>query len=476
MKKFADVEFDFAVLGGGSAGYAAARTAAALGLRTVVIDGAEELGGLCILRGCMPSKTLIESANRALSVRRGAEFGLTATLTGVDPAAIRARKRALIAEFAGYRQEQLADGRFELIRGTARFLDPRRVAVAPRGGGAAREVAFRTCLIATGSVVSVPPVPGLAEAGFWTSDTVLDAAEVPATFVVLGGGAVALEMAHYLDGIGRGVTVIQRSPHLLTGMDHDVGDAVGGAFVHRGLTVHCGTQLLRVERVPGGGKRVVFEQAGVERAAEAAELLVALGRRPATASLGLEAAQIEAENGPVMALPTQQTSQPHIFAAGDVCGPVEVVHVAIQQGELAARNAAAWLRGEKATEKMDYRLALFGVFTHPQAAQAGLTELDAARDGRAVIVATHPFGDHGKSMVMGETEGFVKLIGDAATGEIIGASAAGPEAVELIHQMVVAMHFHCTAAEFLKIPLYHPTLSEIWSYPAEEIAEVLAAG
>ena len=461
---------DFVVLGGGSAGYAAARTAAGLGLRTAVIDGAEELGGLCILRGCMPSKSLIESANRALSVRRGREFGLDAALRGVDTRAIRDRKRALIADFAGYRQGQLADGRFELIRGSARFVDAHQLAVALRDGGE-RRLDFRSCLIATGSVIAVPKVPGLVETGFWTSDTVLDAAEVPGSFIVLGGGAIALEMAHYLDGIGRRVTVIQRSPHLLTGMDHDVADVVGAAFRHRGLAVHCGTALRRVETTAEGRKRVVFEQDGVEHAVEAEEILLALGRRPATDGLGLEAAAVETDNGRVAVLTTQQTSQPHLFAAGDVCGPVEVVHLAIQQGELAARNAAAWLRGEKAREKMDYRLALFGVFTHPQAAQVGLTELEAARTGRAVKAASYPFADHGKSMVMGETEGFVKLIADAATGEIVGASAVGPEAVELIHQAVVAMHFRCTAAEFLKIPLYHPTLSEIWSYPAEELAE-----
>ena len=462
--------FDFLVLGGGSAGYAAARTAAGLGLRTAVVDGAEELGGLCILRGCMPSKTLIESADRALVVRRGAEFGLGVRLEKVDPRVIRDRKRALIADFAGYRQEQLSDGRFALIRGNARFLDSHRVEVTLRDGTGKRPVAFRACLVATGSVISVPEVPGLVETGFWTSDTVLDAAEVPESVVVLGGGAIALEMAHYLEAMGSRVTVIQRSPHLLTGMDHDVAAVVAEAMRRRGLEVVCGTALLGVERTATGRKRVIFQREGVEHVVEAAEILLALGRTPATASLGLDAAGIEADGARIAALPTQQTSQPHLFAAGDVCGPLDVVHLAIQQGEIAARNAAAWLRGEKARERMDYRLALFGVFSHPQAAQVGWTELHAASEGRAVRTATHPFADHGKSMVMGETDGFVKMIADAATGEILGASVVGPEAVELIHQVATAMHFRCTAAEFLKIPLYHPTLSEIWSYPAEELA------
>ncbi|MFN0130452.1 MAG: dihydrolipoyl dehydrogenase family protein [Verrucomicrobiales bacterium] len=463
--------YDFLVLGGGSAGYAAARTAVGLGLRTAVVDGSEELGGLCILRGCMPSKALIESANRALTVRRSKEFGVDAEMTWMDGQAIIHRKRSLIAEFADYRRGQLEGGTFDLIRGTARFLDAYRVEARLREGGEERVIGFRTCLIATGSEISIPEVDGLDEAGFWTSDTVLDSASVPGSLIVLGGGAIALEMAHYLEALGTQVTVIQRGDQLLRGMDTDVAEAVADAFRKRGLTIHCGTQLGRVERNAEDDVRVTFQWQGRQQTVVAEEVLVALGRKPAVDRLGLAEAGVETEKGGVAVLPTQQTSQPHIFAAGDVCGPLEVVHLAIQQGEMAARNAAAWMGGEKPREKMDYRLALFGVFTHPQAAQVGLTEAAAAQEGRAVRVARYPFADHGKAMVMGETDGFVKMIADAQTGEIIGASVVGPEAVELIHPVVVAMHFRCTAQEFLKIPLYHPTLSEIWSYPAEELAE-----
>jgi pyruvate/2-oxoglutarate dehydrogenase complex dihydrolipoamide dehydrogenase (E3) component len=467
--------YDFAIIGGGSAGYAAARTAHGLGLSVVVIDGAETLGGLCILRGCMPSKALIETADRALNVRRAAEFAVETTGPRVNTHAMRERKRALIEDFASYRQGQLTDGRFSLRRGNARFTSPHTLTVTPREPGPALTVRFRTALIASGSHLWTPDVPGLAEAGFWTSDTVLDAADVPASFVVLGGGAIALEMAHFLDGIGRQVTVIQRSAQLLTGLDPELGDTVATALIHRGLGVHTGTQLLRVE-VTDAGKTVVFRsEAGPEQSVTAAEILVALGRHPATASLGLEAAEVETQKGRVLTLATQQTSQPHIFAAGDVCGPLEVVHLAIQQGEMAARHAAQWLRGEKASERMDYRLQLFGVFTHPQVAAVGLSEIAAQTEGRTILTASYPFNDHGKSMVMGETEGFVKMIADAATGEILGASVVGPQAVELIHTVAAAMHFRSTVQQFLQIPFYHPTLSEIWSYPAEEIADALAA-
>ena len=176
------------------------------------------------------------------------------------------------------------------------------------------------------------------------------------------------------------------------------------------------------------------------------------------------------KNGRVAVSGTMQTSVPHIFAAGDVCGEAEVVHIAIQQAELAARNVAALLQGRNhSMEEMDYRLRLFGVFIEPQAAAVGMNEAEAAASGRPWRSATYPFNDHGKSMVMGETDGFVKMIADTGTGEILGASAVGPEATELIHMPAAAMRFRCTARQFLDIPAYHPTLSEIWSYPAEEL-------
>jgi pyruvate/2-oxoglutarate dehydrogenase complex dihydrolipoamide dehydrogenase (E3) component len=461
-------DYDFAVIGGGSAGYAAARTAAGLGLKTVVIDGGEELGGLCILRGCMPSKTLIETANAALKVRHAAEFGVEAEFKAVDTAAVRRRKRALIAEFAGYRQGQLADGRFALLRGTAMFTGSHELSVTLREGGENLTVRAKSVLLATGSVMAWPEVPGLRESDVWTSDTALDAEEVPASFIVLGGGAIALEMAHYLEGIGRTVTVIQRGKHLLRGMDPDVADVVQESFGKR-MTLHTGTALVRVERGVTG-KRVVFTKEGTEHTAEAAEVLLALGRRAAVDGMALEAAGVDlSRQGHVKVSKTMQTSSPHIFAAGDVCGEAEVVHVAIQQGEMAARNAARILRGEGGMEEMDYRLKLFGVFTEPQAAAVGMNEADAVASGRPWKAASYPFNDHGKSMVMGAVEGFVKMIADTETGEILGASVVGPEAVELIHEVCVAMHFRGTVAEFARIPFYHPTLSEIWTYPAEDL-------
>ena len=168
----------------------------------------------------------------------------------------------------------------------------------------------------------------------------------------------------------------------------------------------------------------------------------------------------------------QSTSLPHIFAAGDVCGGLEVVHIAIQQGEAAAYNAAIQLgRKTGAPRTMDYRLKLFAVFSEPQLATVGATEAELRASGIEFLAASYPFNDHGKSLVMGETEGFVKLLAHRETGEILGGSVVGPEASDLIHEIVVAMNYRATVRDFAAIPHYHPTLSEIWTYPAEEIAD-----
>jgi pyruvate/2-oxoglutarate dehydrogenase complex dihydrolipoamide dehydrogenase (E3) component len=177
--------------------------------------------------------------------------------------------------------------------------------------------------------------------------------------------------------------------------------------------------------------------------------------------------------GKIVVNDRMQTSQPHIFAAGDVCSPLDVVHLAIQQGEIAARNAHALLNGKAADETIDYRLTLFGVFSHPQVAVRRCDDREAQRRKIPFLEASYPFNDHGKSMVMGETAGFVKMLAHAETGEILGACVVGPEATELIHEVVIAMNFRATVKQFMAIPHYHPTLSEIWTYPAEEIADQL---
>ena len=461
--------YDFIVIGGGSAGYAGARTAAALGLKTLVVEGGSEVGGLCILRGCMPSKALLESAHRALAIREAAEFGLHATYHGANGPVIRARKRRLIGEFAEYRRGQLSSGEFDFVRGRACFVDPHSIDLRLADGGL-RRIAGRAFLIATGSEISGPKIEGLDAVGFWTSDQVLDEETIPGSVCILGGGAIALEVASYYDGLGVATTVIQRSAHVLREADADVADALTSALEARGIEIFRDTKLTHASRSEDR-KRVHFEHGGIERVVEAEQIIYALGRAPALDGLALDRANVNVERGHIATEPTQQCGAVHLFAAGDVCGPLEVVHLAIQQGELAARNAARTLGAlDGELERMDYALKLFACFTHPEVAAVGLNERECAEQGRDVLIAKYPFADCGKSLIRGATDGFVKLIADRTTRKLLGGACVGPEASELIHEIVVAIRFGATARDLATTPHYHPTLSEIWTYPAEELA------
>jgi pyruvate/2-oxoglutarate dehydrogenase complex dihydrolipoamide dehydrogenase (E3) component len=463
-------DFDFLVLGGGSAGYAAASAASALGLRVGLVEGAGELGGLCILRGCMPSKALIESANHFADFHRAGEFGLSAGATGFSISKIHERKARHVAEFADYRAKQLASGRFELIRGWASFVDPHTVEVKS-AEGEPRRYSAETILIATGSRIKKVAIPGLEETGYWTSDTVLATASLPRSVIVLGGGATAVEFAHYFSAMGAKTTVIQRSQQLVKEMDADVAKVLTTALRQRGVSVHCNTALLRAERTETGLKRIVYTQGGETRVAEAEEIVYALGREPLTAGMALENAGLDCTHGCPSTGLTQQTNVPHIFAAGDVCGPYEVVHIAIAQAEVAARNALRLVKADGRTlEEMDYRLRLFVIFTEPEMARVGMSESELQSAGIPYRVASYPFDDHGKSILMEEKLGFVKLLAGQDSDEIVGAAVVGPRASELIHELVVAMRFRATAGQLSAIPHYHPTLSEIWTYPAEELA------
>lgn len=455
-------DYDFAVIGGGSAGFNAARVTANLGLKTAVIDGARQLGGLCILRGCMPSKTLLYIADALHHAKHARKLGLKVPRASADMKAIHARKRRIIGEFASFRREQLKGGKFDLIQQHARFLDAHTVEL-----GDGRKLRARHFLIATGSKVSLPDIPGLKAAKCWTSDDVLDLNFLPKSAIVLGGGIVACELAQLLNRLGTKVTLIQRSPNILRDHSDDASTVVQQAFVDEGIELFAGTALHSVTRERAGFK-VTFVHDGRTVTRRAAHCLNALGRSPNTGGLKLEAAGVKARaDGQIITNRWQQTSAPHIYAAGDCSGPHEIVHVAIQQGELAARHAA----GAKGLKPVDYGLLLNVVFTDPQLATIGRLEDDLKEADTPFLTASYPFNDHGKSILMEANYGYVKVIAAPKTGRILGAEIVGKDAGELIHCFSGPLAMKATVFDLLKAPWYHPTLAEIITYPLEEIAD-----
>jgi pyruvate/2-oxoglutarate dehydrogenase complex dihydrolipoamide dehydrogenase (E3) component len=455
-------DFDTIVIGGGSGGYAAARTLAAAKQKVAVVDGAKTLGGLCILRGCMPSKALLYAAEVRHLAQHGGTWGLRPGKIGFDFRAVMRRKDEMIRGFAEYRQEQLAGGRFTLVRAQARFVDRHTVELSD-----GRRLRARHFVIATGSVVAPNPIPGLDAAGYLTSDSALELKRAPKSLIVLGGGAIGVEMAQFFQRFDTQVTLIQRNEHLLREFDHDAADAVTAALRADGMRVFTGTHLMCAERLGPKRKRVVFSHNGTEQRIEAEEILFALGRSPNTAGLALGNAGVTLDRGRIITNERMQTSARNIFAAGDCTSPHEIVHLAIQQGEIAARN----ILQPRRRRRIDYRLSISVVFSDPQVATVGLTEREAKARGVKYLAASHPFNDHGKSMIIDAMHGFVKLLADPRTGEIIGGACVGPGGGDLIHEIVTAMAKRMTVAELAATPHYHPTLAEIWTYPAEELAE-----
>jgi len=489
-------DFDLAIIGGGSAGYAAARTAAGANLKTIVIEGGDEVGGLCILRGCMPTKALLYAAEVMHLVNRAETWGLSVKKAGFDFSKVMARKDALIQDFADYRRQQLESGKFEFLRAHARFLDPHTVELKPVAfkngqpthpqplqGGELRQpqtgavpllggvrggsvLTARHFIIATGSNVAPPPLPQLCRVPYLTSDTALKLASLPKSLIVLGGGAVAVEFAQFFARFGVRVTVIQRSPHLLHECDTDAASVIENVFHREGMEVFTGTKLTDAHD-DGALKTVSFLHDARPVSVAAEEIFYALGRAPNTASLDLAKAGVATESGRIIANDLMQTSAPHIYTAGDCTGPHEIVHIAVQQGEIAAHNIAH----PDAPRRLDQRLLVTLFFTDPQVAAVGFTEKEARARNVPYLAASHPFNDHGKSLIMEAKDGFVKLLADPMSGEILGGACVGPLGGELIHEIVATMAKRMTVHELAAMPHYHPTLAEIWTYPAEELAE-----
>jgi dihydrolipoamide dehydrogenase len=461
MKKF---DFDVAIIGGGSGGYAAARTAANAKLKTVVIEGGKEIGGLCILRGCMPSKALLYAAEVKHLTERAQTWGVRTGKVSFDFAKVMARKNLMIKDFADHRIQQLESGKFKFIRAHATFLDAHTLQLSN-----GKKLSAKNFVISTGSKVSPPPLPQLKEIGYITSDEALALKKLPKSLIVLGGGLIACELAQFFARFGVKVTMVQRGEKLLKEFDADAGDEIQKVFQREGIKIFTKTKLLGAKQ-KGKLKTILFEQTGKKLSVSAEEILFALGRVPNTKNLGLKNAGVKVdERGRIIANEKMQTSAPHIFAAGDCTGPHEIVHIAIHQGEVAAHNIA-----NKNLRDTDYRILISIVFTEPQVAVVGLTEKMAREKNINFLTASYPFSDHGKSLIMDATDGFVKLLADPQSGKILGGACVGPVGGELIHQIVVAMAKHMTVHELAATPHYHPTLAEIWTYPAEELAEKIS--
>ncbi|MDF9826356.1 pyruvate/2-oxoglutarate dehydrogenase complex dihydrolipoamide dehydrogenase (E3) component [Ereboglobus sp. PH5-10] len=466
--------YDLLVLGGGSAGFNAARVARdEFGKRVAIVDGARELGGLCILRGCMPSKTLLWMTEVLHLAQKGKTFGLHIPVARPDIRAMHARKKKIIAEFADYRARAMNSGKYDLYRANARFIDPHTVEL---NDDKRTRLSAKKILIATGSRVSTPPIHGLADTPHWTSDDVLDLNFIPKSVIVLGGGIIAVELTQYLRRLGVRVTLIQRSPNILRDHSPEASAVIQQALRDEGVELFTHTRIEKIARTKRG-VRVTFAHTrnGTTKsvAREAAHLFNALGREPNTAGLNLAAAGVRlTPAGRIRANRHQQTTAPHIYAGGDVCGPNDIVHLAIAQGELAARHAfLPSTRPPRIPAILSPTHLLNVVFTDPALATIGLLESQLRAKKIPFIAASYPYNDHGKTILMDANAGYVKVLADPKRGRILGAEIVGRDAGELIHIFSTPLVMRATVHDMLRAPWYHPTIAEIITYPLEELAE-----
>lgn len=458
------LSYDLVVIGGGSGGYAAASRGAELGLRVAVVDGADELGGLCSLRGCMPSKTLIETANRLRAIRGASDFAIQVPeRCEVDMKALQDRRSALVAEFQQERVSQLTDERFDLIRGTARFQDETTLVITLRDDDGEEKLTFRSAIVATGSVPRIPDIDGLSEVPYLLSENLLAIDTLPSHLIVLGGGVVGCEMAHCFEGLGSEVTVIHSGESLLSKMPKDVSEELLKASRRRGITVHLEGKTSEITP-SAAGIELAVTSGDQEVRVNGSHLLIAVGRTPALENLALGNAGIDFTEKGIEVNECCATSREHIFAVGDCAKGVQVVHKAIAEGQQAAENAAAVVMGGQVAP-VEGEPLIVAVFTEPEVIQIGPTPAELAEMGGEFTALRYPLNDMGKGIIKKVAEGFVAFTKEADSERLVAATAVGPGVIDFSHSMAVAIRAGLTQNQFYQVPHYHPTMAEAWTYP-----------
>jgi pyruvate/2-oxoglutarate dehydrogenase complex dihydrolipoamide dehydrogenase (E3) component len=451
------LQYDLCVIGSGTAGFAAAVAARELGRTVVVISAPGDFGGTCIRRGCMPAKTLLASTEVLGRVEAAEDVGVQPGRIHVDVPAIVRRKDEFVDYFVRSRAEEFEP--YTVVEGLARFTGPNAIDVDGRIITAGKFV------LATGSHIVAPAIPGLERRdAYITSDDALNLTILPASLLVIGAGPVGCEFAQYFARLGVRVTLVQGEDHILRNEDADIAAVVAAALHREGVTVRTGTHVVSVERGVNANAVILRDERSTHTV-HVETIMLATGRVPNGASLDLERAGVErSEAGAPVVDAFLRTSNPAIYAAGDILGRRCLVHDAEWSGRIAAQNAFA----ERPIVADVAARAMHAVYTQPQIAVAGVTEDEARADGRGIRVATHPFEDIGKALVADEPEGFIKMIVDERNG-VIGVGIVGAEALDLINEAAVIIAARLTVAEVAALPHLHPTMGEIYVRVAEDL-------
>ncbi|MDE0186692.1 MAG: NAD(P)/FAD-dependent oxidoreductase [Candidatus Poribacteria bacterium] len=458
-------QYNLIVIGSGSAGFSAATTAKENGLEKILLIEKRRVGySLCTNEGCMPSKTLLASAEVKRIIEESTDFGIASTQPNVNWDAVQKRVRTLVEDdFFAARRDAIRNAPVDLVEGNARFTSPHTIQVGDNTYTADRIV------IATGSVVSVPPFPGLRETGYLDSDGALYLEKLPGSLIVLGGGYIAIELGYLFHKMGVDVTIVQRSERILSSLDADISSELERILRRGGMKILTGVDVESVDRSSGNKRVHAAIREGGQTTLEAEEIMIATGRDPAIGGLNLEQFGVQLdEYGAIQVNDFLQTSVPHIYAVGDVNGKMPLVYVASMEGRVAGLHAAG-VNGEK----IDYRLVSNIIFSHPEIGTVGLTAQEAEANGLNVVTAKTPMEDIGKAVAIGQTDGFIKLVAERPSGKIVGLHVIGPHATDIMQVALPHIYHNDTVFDVLNIPYPHPTLGEALSYAAEEVAACL---
>lgn len=446
--------FDVVVLGGGPGGYPCAIRLGQLGLKVACVE-AEEYGGVCLNWGCIPSKALISTAHQYEKAGKAGEQGISFGSVSLDVAKLQSWKNGIVKKLTGGVRLLLKQNGAEAIEGMGRFLDDKTLEVTRANGDKLRVSATRGIVVATGSATI--QVPGFEFDGkqIIGAREAVSLAEVPKRLAVIGGGVIGLELGMVYQAFGAQLTVIELTPSLLPGVDPDAVKIVERSLTKKGGRVLKQAKAERWERSADGGVSVVVSVGGATERVDADVVLVAVGMRPRSRGIGLEEVGVKVDARGFVPTDAQcRTNVPGIFAVGDVSGPPMLAHKATKEGEICAEVIAG-----KASAK-DWVTIPGIIFTDPEIATVGLTEAQAKEQGLEVKVGRFPFAALGRAMSIRETDGFVKVLTDEASGRVLGIHIVGPSASDLISEAALALEMVATAEDIALTVHPHPTLGE----------------
>ena len=465
----ADGEFDVIVIGSGPGGYVGAIRAAQLGLRTAVVErDPAGTGGTCLLRGCIPTKALLHTADLYTDLKKGKDYGIVAENLSLDFTAVQARKSRIVTRLSkGIESYLFKKNNITLFKGHGRLEGPRTVVV--KGEGGEQKVSGKNVILATGSKVRALPGITLDGTSIVTSDEILELKQVPRSLVVIGAGAVGIEFASIYARFGSQVTVIELLPRVLPLEDEEISAEAQKLLAKTPMTIHTGAKTEAALKTAHGVEVAFRTAAGEAKTITADMLLVAVGRAPVTDGLNLESTKARLEKGYIRVSPTMETDEPGLFAIGDVA-TVEgkphpmLAHVASHECIGVAERLAG-----KNTEPVNYDRVPSATYSDPEVASVGLTEAEAKKRGYDVKVGKFPFGSIAKPRIIGHDGGFVKVVSDGKYDEVLGVHMVGPHATDLIAEACLALRLESTTEEIMRTIHAHPTLPEALMQAAEAV-------